>query len=197
MHVCLIIDEAGVAQCKWWFENDAMLSALCDAAKEVATNVAVVVAGTGLTGNAVSSSDGAYVFRMKPWKSDDVGMILNNFSGSLNLVDGETSKTVADAIFADPKLGALASNGRCAYYLVRAIAEHSTYYKRLSWSYQLQEWTKTLVMQVVSRVQIKRSLEALSCGLQNTYELHNEEKSHILNKGLYEKSRNEENRNTT
>jgi hypothetical protein len=44
---------------------------------------------------------------------------------------------------------------------------------------------------------IKRSLEALSCGLKNTYKLHNEEKSHILNKGLYEKSRNEENRNTT
>ena len=52
-------------------------------------------------------------------------------------------------------------------------------------------------METLSRVQIKRSLEALSCGLQNTYELHNEEKSHILNKGLYEKSRNEENRNTT
>lgn len=110
MHVCIIIDEAGAAGVNGWFEDKARLRALCAAVKTLATSVAVVVSGTGLTGTSVSSSDDAYFFRMKQWQPEDVAMILENYKGSLNLVQGmETTKTVADAIFANPKLGALAS----------------------------------------------------------------------------------------
>lgn len=121
-----------------------------DAAKKLATTMAVVVLGTGLTGNAVSSSDDAYVFRMRPWQVDDVAMILKNYRDSLNLVEGEeTTQTVAEAIFANPKLGALASNARLAYFLVLAIARYSQYYTRFSWRSLLDELTDGLVMAVV------------------------------------------------
>ena len=58
MHICIIIifDEAGAGQIKAWFESKAMLSALCTEAQKLATSVAVVVSGTGLTGSELISS---------------------------------------------------------------------------------------------------------------------------------------------
>ena len=76
LHVCLIIDEAGADELKWWFEDEAMLAALCGEARKLATSVAVVVLGTGLTGRDLSSTNDAFVFRMKKWKALD--LVLGN-----------------------------------------------------------------------------------------------------------------------
>jgi len=68
---------------------------------------------------------------------------------NLCLADHETIDTVATAIFAHPQLGALATNGRAASFLVKAVALLSASYSRLSWDLQLNEWTSALVTQVV------------------------------------------------
>jgi len=149
MHVCLVFDEAGSSYCKAWFENKEMLAILCDEASKLASSVTVVVVGTGITGRELSSSNDAYVFRMKPWEAADLSQLLRPQKDNLCLAEHETIDTVANAIFAHPQLGALATNGRAASFLVKAVALLSASYSRLSWDLQLNEWTSALVTQVV------------------------------------------------
>jgi hypothetical protein len=149
MHVCLVFDEAGSSYCKAWFENKEALEILCDEAIKLASSVTVVVVGTGITGRELSSANDAYVFRMKPWEAADLSQLLRPQKDNLCLAEHETIDTVATAIFAHPQLGALATNGRAAFFLVQAIALLSASYSRLSWDLQLNEWTAALVTQIV------------------------------------------------
>lgn len=50
--------------------------------------------------------------------------------------------TVAKAIFAQHKLGALSTNARLDYTLVKAKVRHCKYYTLLLWSSQLDAWTE-------------------------------------------------------
>ena len=149
MHVCLVFDEAGSSYTKAWFEDQGMLTSLCDEAGTLASSVTVVVVGTGLTGRELSSSKDAFFFRMKPWQANDLSKLLEKRKSDLRLAHGETVDTVAQAIFAHPTLSALATNARSAFFLVKAVANLSSGYSRLSWDLQLNEWTQVLVTQVV------------------------------------------------
>jgi hypothetical protein len=149
MHICLIMDEAGSSDTKQWFESKAMLDKLCTEANDLASSVLVFVVGTGLTGRELSSTDDAYIFRMRPWQASDLSRVLDAQILNLRLAKQETVDTVAHAIFAHPILRALASNGRSASFLVRKVGKLSSTYPRVSWDWQLQEWTQTLVTEVV------------------------------------------------
>jgi hypothetical protein len=76
VHLCLILDEAGDAGLKGYFEDKASLSALCTAAQAKFESVHVVVAGTNLTGQALSSSSDVYLFRMPPWQAADLARLV-------------------------------------------------------------------------------------------------------------------------
>ena len=145
----IIIDEAGAKGIQWWFENKDMLNALCAQAALLSTSAAVVVSGTGLTGSALSSSKDATLFRMLPWESRDMATILSKEVHNLHLVGEETIETVVKVIFEHPKLGAVGTNARSAYFLARAVARQSSLYARESWPYQLDQWAPTTVTQVV------------------------------------------------
>ena len=148
MHVCIIIDEAGDLDIKLWFESLAMLSRLCHEAEKMADSVAVVVSGTGLTGQNLSSVDDAYVFRLKPWRAIDFVKVLERKPFWLSKGE-ETTRTVANVIYANPKLRALATNARSAYFLVDAIANMISNYTQRVWGLNLDAWIPTLVKQVV------------------------------------------------
>ena len=126
-----------------------MLTFLCQQAKVFASSVIVAVVGTGLTGRELSSTNDAYVFRMQPWQANDLAKVLKGEENYLHLAEQETVDTVAHAIFAHPKLSALATNGRSAFLMGRAVANLSSRYPRLSWDFQLIEWTEAIVAQVV------------------------------------------------
>ena len=149
MHLSLIFDEAGSSKTKAWFECRENLGRLCDEVKALASSVTVVVVGTGITGRQLNSKTDAYIFRMRTWGAGDLSNILAGKEKILRLVKQETANTVANAIFAHPKLCALASNARSAYFLVDSIAKLSIGCTRSSWEMQLDEWTPTLVTQVV------------------------------------------------
>lgn len=152
MHVCIIFDEACSSLTKSWFEDAQMLADLGNNIKTLATSVAVVVADTGRTGQKVNSSKDAYIFRMKPWKARDVKLLLDKEGSRLVLERDkkETTITVVNAICSNPKLGALATNARAAYFVVEAIIELSPSYTRDSWRLQLQDWTPTIFCQCLS-----------------------------------------------
>lgn len=147
MHVCIVIDEAGDLSVKLWYESLEMLRKLCHEAAKMATSVAVVVSGTGLTGQNMSSVDDAYVFRPKPWRAIDFVKILE--TKSLDLSKEEATTTVANVIYANPKLRALATNARSAYFLVGAVAHMISHYTQRVWGLNLDAWVPTLVKEVV------------------------------------------------
>lgn len=62
MHVCLIFGEAGSSHSKAWFESEKMLQKLYSHGSTLASSVSVVVAGTGITKLALSSSKDCFVF---------------------------------------------------------------------------------------------------------------------------------------
>jgi hypothetical protein len=99
MHVCVIIDEAGDLDVKDWFEDKQMLLQLCDAAANLATSVAVVAAGTALTGREMSSVDDAFVFRMRQWRAEDLVHILpgndERFTGDLKSFNAAAAAAAA------------------------------------------------------------------------------------------------------
>jgi len=86
---------------------------------------------------------------MKPWQSNDLAKILATHVYMLRLVNEETIETVANAVFANPKLGALATNAGMAYCLAIVLSRLSARCSRMSWDRQLEEWTPTLVTRVV------------------------------------------------
>ena len=150
MHLCLIFDEAGSSHTKAWFETRKNLESLCKEAQTLATSVAVVVVGTGITGRQLSSTDDAHFFRMRTWGQGDLSKILERNQGYLDLAPADTVDTVANAIFAHPILSALATNARSAFFLVESVQELSNGCTRSSWERQLDEWTPALVTRVVS-----------------------------------------------
>ena len=152
MHLCVIIDEAGYPKTKSWFEDGQMLSELCTQTQELATSVAVVISGTGLTGHSLSSSDDAFVFRMKPWDAADLTMLLEKKKLRLRLplAKEETAADVATAIFANPRLRALATNARMAFFLVQDIIRLGPTRMLQSWESELYEWTPALALTVIS-----------------------------------------------
>ena len=149
MHVCIILDEAGDLSVRSWFENKDMLTMLCEEAAKIAKSVAVVVTGTALTGRQLNSMDDAYVFRMQSWKAADVVMVLESECVGESLMEGETTDSLAETIFAHSKLGALATNGRCAYFLSNAIAIMYSQYQKIVWNLYLDAWAPALVTNVV------------------------------------------------
>lgn len=73
-----------------------------------------------------------------------------------------TTTSVAHAIFANPKLGALATNARAAYFMVKNIAELcSSYYTPSSWRLQLYEWTPTIFAKVIASYMKSNSIKNL------------------------------------
>ena len=86
---------------------------------------------------------------MKPWKAPDMAMLMETSKSELNLADGETTYTVADALCAHSKLGALPTNARTAFFMVEAVMRSSALYSRYSWGMQLDEWTPMIVTRVV------------------------------------------------
>ena len=74
----------------------------------------------------MNSKDDAYIFCMKPWSAQDLVVSWKGIATNclLSLVEGEetTIKNVSDAIYAHPKLGALARNARSAHYLTQPVA---------------------------------------------------------------------------
>ena len=124
--------------------------------------MSVIVVGTSITGRPVSSTTHGYYFRMSPWEQPDLSKFLVGREDSLSLVEGETVDTVANAIFAHPKLCALATNARSAAYLVDSIEELSIGCTRSSWEMQLDEWTPILVTKVVSMYINKNGLRYLN-----------------------------------
>jgi hypothetical protein len=151
LHFCLIFDEAGSSFPKEWFESRDNLQSLCTEALKFASSATIVVAGTGITGRELNSNKDAYFFRMKEWEETDLAKFLEHDDASLRLMEGETIKDVAHAIFANPKLRALATNARSAYFLVDSIHDFSIGCTRSSWGTQLDEWTPLLVTKVVNR----------------------------------------------
>ena len=169
MHLCIIFDEAGDLSVIEWFENKRMLQILCDQAALLADSVAVVVVGTALTAQELSSKDDVYIFRMKPWHSRDFRAILENrvsrLSEDEDLSEHEASLVatkVADAIFAHPKLGALATNARSARYLSESLTKLSDRYGSSVWRTQLDTWAPTLVTEVVENYITSNSLGTLT-----------------------------------
>lgn len=148
MHLCIIFDEAGDLNIRPWFESKTMLTRLCEYASDIAESVAIVLAGTALTGKELSSKDDAYIFRMQPWNADDFVLTLKSSKNRL-LEPDDTLDMVAKAVFSHPKLGSLATNGRSAYFLSKAIANLSLQYRSVVWKRQLDEWAPTLVSSVV------------------------------------------------
>ena len=124
--------------------------------------MAVVVVGTGITGRQLSSTKDAYFFRMQTWDDGDLWKILNKNVSKLRLEKEETVNTVANAVYAHPKLSALASNARSASFLVDSIRELSMGRTQSSWEMQLNEWTPVLVTQVVNRYIANNALADLN-----------------------------------
>lgn len=151
MHVCLVVDEAGDASMNGYFEDRATLIQLCTALeRRLAKSVLLVVAGTNLTGTSLSSHRDAYFFRMKPWKGDDLAVLLQKRASDFKLDDGvETVSHVADAIYSESVLGGLTTNARSAFFLLNAIADISEY-QRTSWRTMLSASAPTLVGEVVN-----------------------------------------------
>lgn len=150
MHLCLIFDEAGDLTVRSWFEKKKMLYYLCRHAELLAESVAVVVSGTALTATELNSRDDAYIFRMQPWTVQDFAKLLQDKETSLSLVDGkETIHSLANSIFHHPKVGALATNARSAFFLSLAIVRLSEQYKSIVWKRQLDVWAPSLVNRVV------------------------------------------------
>jgi hypothetical protein len=150
MHVSVIIDEAGGSDLNGHFEDKAFLKGLWEHLEDhLATNVSLVVSGTGLTGTNLTSSGDAFIFRLGPWVQHDVEELVKQQSRKLVLKAGETVKSVVDAIFKHPKLRGLTTNARSAYCLVRAIASLCSHYVADAWSVQLDAWAPALVTTVV------------------------------------------------
>lgn len=161
MHVCLVLDKAGSKRnIKEWLESKAMLETLCQEASQLATSVTVVVVG-GLTGRDLNPSKDAFVFRMKPWQARDLSIVMASYVNLLRLEEQETIDTVANAIFAHSKLGALATNARAASFLVQAVSNLSVMYSRWSWEMQLEEWATTLVTDVVDKFRATSDIATL------------------------------------
>jgi hypothetical protein len=129
MHVCIIFDEAGALGLKGLFEKRTVLQGIYSYVKDhLADNVVMVVSGTGITGSELESKDDAFFFRLKPWGPTDLEKLFVRHADKLNLKKGDDVRTVVDAIVAQPKLRALATNARAAYFLVYATVNMCSVY---------------------------------------------------------------------
>jgi hypothetical protein len=150
MHVCLIFDEAGDLGLDGLFEEPTLLQGIyAHVKRNLATNVVMVVSGTGITGSKLKSGCDAYFYRLKPWNPEDLEKILDPRAGLLHLKKSENVRTVVDAIVAHPKLRALTTNARSAYFLVEALASLCSVYVQEFWRVQLDAWAPALVTKVV------------------------------------------------
>jgi hypothetical protein len=162
MHACVVFDEAASNTLRGFFDDETMVKALLARLKQarIAESLVVVVSGTGLTAQAFDSNNDAYHFRTRPWGRGDLVMLLKHFNAKptedadrLSLKEGEsTTEALADAICSLPLLDALSTNGRAAYYMVRAIASASrrtASFRRQGWRSHLSFLVPAIVDEVV------------------------------------------------
>lgn len=154
MHVCLICDDTN-----FWFRKDYRLLGLSGEAKRLSKRASIVVAGTAH--DIVYPFKNSFEFRMQPWQVDDISALVKRemFTESWMMTeDGSTDattmiNTLANTIFAHPKLHALATNGCTAYFLVQAIAQRNLQYspsRSTAWKVKLDEWAPEIVDQVIA-----------------------------------------------
>lgn len=162
MHLNIIIDEAGSYGLRAWFEDREMVTNLCVEAKGLAKSVGVILTGTGFTARNFDSINDAYVFRMKQWQVSDLAMLFDRHKEALRLVENkETTLTVANAVYAHPKMGALATNARAAYFLVKSVTNLSALFHRVPWSTWLDQWSSVIVPKVFDDYRCSNSLSRL------------------------------------
>jgi hypothetical protein len=147
IHACLVFDEAGSTGTMGFFESrdsvEGLLAALSGA--KIAESFGVVVSGTGLVARQFDSATEAHVFRMKPWRQDGLEALLHHS-------------------FSLPLLEALATNGRSAYFLVKAIIEESRetlQLENLSWLAHLRSLLPSVVDHVVCSYVNSNGIRAL------------------------------------
>jgi hypothetical protein len=159
MHVSIVIDEAGDSSLGGFFESKANIEDLLTLMKDLATSVRLVVSGTGLKTTNLDSDKDACKFRMQPWGTGDLDIILRDRFA----FDEATRKNVIGAIMEQPTLNALSTNGRSAFYLLTAISSLRTVLSVLgSWRLLLASVVSDIVGAVVRQYIGENGLNDLS-----------------------------------
>lgn len=113
LNLSIIIDEAGSTEFNGSFDSVEYVAKIYSGLLQLATNVRLVLCGTGLSGTKHSTDGQAIKYRMKGWSMDDIKEV-NNKHLKLH------SSTI-EAIQQHPTLNALTTNARAAWFMLVEI----------------------------------------------------------------------------
>ena len=115
MRLSLVIDEAGSPVFDGYFEIFDNLECIHSEMRKIATNCRLIIAGTGLTAQNVSSQSQAKKYRMMQWQHDDVQKIIESY------FDANDIKKLTESIYNQPTIKALTTNARSALFVIDAM----------------------------------------------------------------------------
>jgi hypothetical protein len=167
MHISLVLDEAGSSLFQGYFEDRELVGAVLKELDQLASSVWLVISGTGLDAGAFPSQEGAFKFRMKSWKYEDLVLVLTSIIGSMKL-----QKTllrpdcIVDALLCLSLYRALSENARSAYMMLAGICYFSGAVAPSpdAWVLRLSELAPVIVEDVVANYISGNGLQKLSVG---------------------------------
>jgi hypothetical protein len=150
MHVSLVLDEAGSASVRGHFERKQNVLDFYKEMTELGTSFWLVVCGTGVFGTELASGSDCRKIRMKQWSQVEF-LIIARAKWAWVTDQPKFADETVEAIYRHSVLSALATNARCANFLIRAITEriYKINFARKNWQNFLWECTGELVNEVV------------------------------------------------
>jgi hypothetical protein len=167
MHISLVLDGAGLASVKGFFESVWKVCGFYSTMREhLASSFRLIVCGTAVHTRTFGGRDLKNI-RMKPWSR----YVCMTFADKIWCTGkghiSSFSNDMVEAICQHPILSTFTYNARCAYSLMAAVAKriNTRGYTMENWETILWECTGELVQEVVDHyITASNGLNALSTG---------------------------------
>jgi hypothetical protein len=117
MNVSIVFDEVGSRSLSKFFEEKTKVTSLYNGIRSMVAdgfNFRMVVCGTGLTGENLSSTEDVGKIRLTSWTKEDLMQVAEVRFPLLGV-------EAIEAIYRHPILNSLATNSRSAWFLLRAV----------------------------------------------------------------------------
>jgi hypothetical protein len=172
MHLSVVLDEAGTPTLCGLFDKMDVVNALIEELEKMATEVLLIITGTGVGATAFSSQNECLKFRLAPWKSTDLLAVMMKKHGDKAFpgIGEEDVSNVIQAIYRQPTLAALSTNARSAAFLLDCIRESSYGLEKPDtvnlWILRFEDIKRTLVNNVVAKYSQYNGIANLKTAIQ-------------------------------